>query len=91
MWEWVCKRGKERSTWSALIALASIAGYSCNPELQEQIITAGTAVIAVIYAITSDSKAIAKGVSDGLTTVDSRQTISTPDLTEEQKSELNRS
>jgi len=86
---WLVNRLKERSTWSALIALASIAGYSFNPELQEQIITAGTAVIAVIFALTSDSSAVKKGISDGITTALDKQIIVTPPLSEEQRNELN--
>lgn len=53
---WVLSRLKERSTWTALITLAGIAGLNVAPELAEQIITAATSVVAVIFAITADDK-----------------------------------
>lgn len=53
---WLLLRLKERSTWTALLTLASIGGLSLAPELKEQIITAATAVVAVIFAVTADKK-----------------------------------
>lgn len=69
--KWLLNRLKERSTWSALIALASIAGLNIKPELTDSIITAGTALVAVIFAITSDSKPTERGIENAIKYVQS--------------------
>lgn len=56
--EWLKKRIAERSTWLGIITLAGICGYSIRPELQEQILTAISAVVAVIFTVTSDKKIV---------------------------------
>lgn len=58
MMTWIKKRLAERSTWLGILTLAGICGYQINPELQEQIITAISAVVAVIFTITSDKKRV---------------------------------
>jgi hypothetical protein len=87
---WLLSRLKERSTWSAVITLAGITGLSIAPELKEQIITAATAIVAVIFAITSDPPkvaAIAQEVAN-VKCAEVPQTIVSPELTEEQQNEL---
>lgn len=56
MGKWLLSRLKERSTWSAIIALASLAGLKIAPELKEQIVTTATGIVALIFALTADSK-----------------------------------
>ena len=58
MIEWIKKRIAERSTWLGIMTLAGICGYNINPELKEQILTAITAVVAVIFTVTSDKKRV---------------------------------
>lgn len=56
--EWLKKRIAERSTWLGIMALAGIFGYSIRPELQEQILTAISAIVAIIFTVTSDKKRV---------------------------------
>ena len=56
--EWLKKRIAERSTWIGVMALAGICGYTIKPELQEQILTAISAVVAIIFTVTSDKKRV---------------------------------
>ena len=72
MIEWLKKRVIERSTWFGIFALAGILGYEIKPELQEQIVTAIGAVVAVIFTVTSDKKRV-EVVSNGSQT-ENRQT-----------------
>lgn len=58
MVEWLKRRAAERSTWLGLLTLAGICGYDIAPELKEQILTAVTAIVAVIFAVTSDTKKV---------------------------------
>jgi hypothetical protein len=58
MFEWIKKRIVERSTWVGIMSLAGLIGYNIKPELQEQILTAITAVVAVVFTITSDKKRV---------------------------------
>lgn len=55
MIEWIKKRVAERSTWVGILALAGIFGVNISPELKEQILTAITALVAVIFTVTADS------------------------------------
>jgi len=84
---WLLKRLKERSTWSGIITLASLAGYTLRPELAEAIITAATAIIAVIFTVTADNKEVKVEVTG---TVADKQTITSPELTQEQRDVLTR-
>jgi len=54
MLEWIKKRVVERSTWVGILALAGIFGVNISPELKEQILTAITALVAVIFTVTAD-------------------------------------
>lgn len=48
---WIINRLKEPSSWRGLIVLAGILGYSMSPELQEQIIVAGTALLGLVEVL----------------------------------------
>lgn len=56
MLTWLKKRLSERTTYIGIIALAGLCGYQISPELQEQILTAVTAIIAVIFTVTADKE-----------------------------------
>jgi len=52
--DWVLNRLKERSTWAGIVSLAGAVGLSVAPELSEQIITAGLALVGIVAAILKD-------------------------------------
>lgn len=56
MLQFFIDRLKERSTWIGITAVATAAGVSFEPELQEAIIVAGLAFAGLIAAITKDKK-----------------------------------
>lgn len=81
---WLLNRLKERSTWSGIIVLAGIAGYSLDPKQQELVVTLGTTLVALIFTFTSDPKiVVAKNEP-----ANEPQTIVTPDLTATQRAEM---
>jgi len=84
---WMLKRLKERSTWSGIITLLGLMGYTLKPELAEAIVTAATAIIALIFTVTADNKEVKVEVTG---TVVDKQTITSPELTQEQRDVLNR-
>lgn len=45
---WLLSRAKEPSTWKGIAILVGLLGWSVQPELLEQIITAVIAVVGVI-------------------------------------------
>ena len=51
---WILDRVKERSTWMGLFLLAGAVGLAVTPEHKELVITAATAVVAVIAALARD-------------------------------------
>lgn len=51
---WLINRLKERSTWSGIITVITVAGLTISPEQKEQIITIGTTLIALILTFTAD-------------------------------------
>jgi hypothetical protein len=54
MLEWLKRRVVERSTWVGLLTLIGILGVEISPELKDEIITAITAVVAVLFTISAD-------------------------------------
>jgi len=53
---WLLKRFKERSTWTGIITLASIAGYTLHPDQRELVVTLGTSLVALLLTFTADLK-----------------------------------
>jgi len=53
---WIMKRLKERSTWTGIITLVSIAGYTLQPEQRELVVTLGTSLVALLLTFTADLK-----------------------------------
>jgi hypothetical protein len=79
MLKWILSRLKERSTWGGIFTLATLAGAKIAPELRETIITAGTAAIGLVLALTADPKAVS---------TEPAQTITSPEPTAEQRATL---
>lgn len=73
---WILNRLKERSTWSALITLSGLIGINLKPELTEAIITAGTAIVALIFAVTEDKPSMVVN-NEFTTSIGSEQTTGT--------------
>ena len=55
---WLLNRLKEKSTWTGLITLASIAGYSLRPDQRELVVTLGTSLVALIFTFTAEQKPV---------------------------------
>ncbi len=54
--KWIFDRLKEKSTWVVIIGtIAGITGVAIQPELQEQITTAGMAVFAIVGIATKEN------------------------------------
>jgi hypothetical protein len=51
MKEYLIERAKEMSTWLGIIGLATAAGVTFSPDLQEAIINAGLAVASLVAVI----------------------------------------
>ena len=52
--QWIIERGKERTTWLGVIAIASSFGITIAPEMIEHIITAGLAISGLIAIAVKD-------------------------------------
>lgn len=79
---WIIGRLKERSTWTAFILLAGIAGVKIKPEMQQLIIEAGLALVALVYGFTKDTKSIIieKEADWRAPEATQKQVITTPDI-----------
>ncbi len=53
---WILRQLKQPSTWKGIFILAGIAGYSLDPELQNQIITAVIAILGIIEIVKNENK-----------------------------------
>lgn len=56
MLQFILDRLKERSTWAGLVAVATAAGVSLSPDLQEAIAVTGMSVAGLIMILTKDKK-----------------------------------
>lgn len=54
--QYVIARAKERSTWSWLLVLASMAGAKIQPDMQEAIITVGIGAAGALAVLFPDGK-----------------------------------
>lgn len=57
MFAYIIDRLKEASTWRGIIGLLTAAGITFSPEMIEQIVAAGLAVMGIIGMIFRDGKA----------------------------------
>lgn len=57
MLAYIIDRLKEASTWRGIIGLLTAAGVTISPEMIEQIVAAGLAVMGIIGMIFRDGKA----------------------------------
>lgn len=57
---WIIRRFKEPSSWRGLVVVAGICGYSVSPEMQDSIIAAGTAALALIEIIRKEKSNVVK-------------------------------
>ncbi|HSA19789.1 MAG TPA: hypothetical protein P5327_15590 [Kiritimatiellia bacterium] len=57
MFAYIIDRLKEASTWRGIIGLLTAAGVTISPEMIEQIVAAGLAVMGIIGMIFRDGKA----------------------------------
>ena len=48
---WIINRFKEPSSWRGLIIIAGIVGYKLDPTMQDAIVQAGIALIALVEVI----------------------------------------
>lgn len=56
--DYILARGKEKSTWATVLTLVlGATGLHLAPELQEQIITAGIAILTAIGILTAEKPA----------------------------------
>ena len=53
---WLLRQFKQPSTWKGLFVLAGLLGYSLDPELQTQIVTAVIAVFGIIEIVRNEHK-----------------------------------
>lgn len=54
--QFIFDRLKERSTWAGLVGLLTAAGVGLTPEKADAIISAGVAVVSLIFVFTKDIK-----------------------------------
>lgn len=82
-------RLKEKTTWTVILGAISIfAGINFSPELSDQIVKVGTAIVGLIIVFLKEKEVKSAGASDkpkdGSADGDDKQSIVTPDLTPEQ-------
>ena len=77
---WLLKRLKERSTWTGIITLASIAGLNLQPEQKELIVSIGTALVALIFTFTADQKPEKPAADWRAPDAVQKQIITTPEI-----------
>ncbi len=53
---WLLDRLKESSTWYGAIAMLTSAGVNFDPELTNQIISAGVGLAGIVAFVTKDKK-----------------------------------
>ena len=56
--QWIIERGKERTTWLGVIAIASSFGITIAPEMIEPIISLGLGASGLIAILVKDIKPV---------------------------------
>lgn len=55
--DWLIARGKERTTWLGVIAIASSFGITIAPEMTEHVVSVGLALTGLVAIWIKDKKA----------------------------------